>query len=212
MVSFSGTLNISYIPQEKLSLLTGVSDFKPTNIQLVQWDITTNIPMLYGSSIKGVLRRNAERIADLLGLKACRKKDPTHISEEHHTMGGLCDVCKIFGCPNSPSKIQVTDALSALPSITPSVFTGIEIDRKSGTVLPNALFQFQALPKGQSFEGHIHFKNLTESEFKLLICALKDLQWTGIGRHAALLSINLMNQDKLPLELQKIVKEVFEYE
>ncbi|MHA1360297.1 MAG: RAMP superfamily CRISPR-associated protein [Candidatus Helarchaeota archaeon] len=210
MAPFSDKLKITYLPQEKLCTFTGLSDLRPTNIQQIQRTLKDKKPFLPGSSIKGVIRRNAERIAELLGFKACYKKAPENISKEHDEIGGLCDICKIFGCPNHSSKIQVTDAISSLENSPASIYTGIRIDNDAGTTSSEALFQYEALARGVPFHGTIYFRNLTENEFKLLICSLQELTMTGIGRYGGLLSVKITNISELPSPLQKIVREVFQ--
>ena len=210
MATHTGDLGVHYIPQEKVCILTGQSDLKPSNINQVQRTRGNSLPFFPGSSIKGMLRRNAQRIADLLGFKGCNEKKPEKIIKTHEELGGPCDVCKIFGCPNNASKIQVTDATPTIENPPISIHTGIRLNTKSLTTEPGALFQYEAISKDVRFKGTIRFQNLTEDEFKLLVYSIKELNWSGIGHHGGLLSVKIENTEGLSSNLKKIIQEIFE--
>ncbi|MCS7366174.1 MAG: RAMP superfamily CRISPR-associated protein, partial [archaeon GB-1867-035] len=63
-----------------------------------------------GSTIKGVLRTSASKIAWMLNLSSCGQVDPLKISRTHSLMKVSCDVCKIFGEPGGTfSPLEVTE-------------------------------------------------------------------------------------------------------
>lgn len=66
--------------------------------------------MIPGSTIKGILRTSASKIAWMLNLSSCGQIDPIKIGRQHSLMKVSCDVCKIFGEPGgSSSPLEVTE-------------------------------------------------------------------------------------------------------
>ncbi len=142
-------------------------------------------PYVPGSSLKGRVRAEAERIAREMGMEVCnppnvkemcgtKKKDP----EE------FCICCRIFGTAGDvsvASKVKFRDAypLEEVKSILER--TGIAIDRKMGAVAKRALYTIEAVPAGTKFGLEIVADNLSDDELRLLFAALKSVEDSALG-------------------------------
>lgn len=133
-----------------------------------------------GSTIKGLIRTSATRIAQPLGMTACGEINPSKISNEHKN-SKLCDVCRIFGSPGFPSKVEVSNAKLVSP-VEPFLLTRISIDEKTGTKVERALFTMEVLPPGSIFECNIDAYNLDRKEVMLLLASIFNLKFTSFGR------------------------------
>ena len=79
------------------------------------------IPCIPGSTVKGVLRKSAAKVAHLLGLTSCRSVRPEReftcmgAQSREGREGGPCDVHRVFGAPGHPSRsrscVEVTHFL-----------------------------------------------------------------------------------------------------
>ncbi len=211
MLGLKGILELIYVSKDKISVLTGQSSFKPSTFnRILKWrkgSSIEGIPYLPGSSIKGMLRINAQRIAWLLGLTSCGQKLPEKIKEKHTE--GICNICKLFGCPDNTSKVQISDALPFIEDVPTTVFTGIRLNLKSHTTDQGALFQYEAFCKDISLKGTIHFQNLDDREIKLILLALKELNWSGIGHQSGLISVKIINTEEMAENIKNLIKGVF---
>ncbi|NVM01154.1 MAG: hypothetical protein HWN67_02380 [Candidatus Helarchaeota archaeon] len=205
-------LEIGIQTDEKLIIGTGQMDFRPSRFQQIQKVKVGEKykPVIPATSIKGVLRTNAMKIAHLLGLKSCGKIKPEDITQAHKSTN--CHVCSIFGAPNIPSKIIVEDAISKDKEIIFDKYTGIKLNSKSRVTEKGALFQYEAVGIGQNFQFNIICEGLTTDESKLLTYAIRELQIYGIGRYGGSLKITSLNLGELPDEVRSIAKEAFENE
>lgn len=202
-------LEIEIETDEKLIIGTGQTDFKPSRFQQIQKMKIgiEDIPIIPATTIKGVLRTHSMKIAHLLALNSCGQIKPGDIAEAHKKI--KCDVCHIFGAPNSPSKIIVEDAISQDKNILLDHYSGIKLNRKKGVTEKGALFQYEAIGKGQKFIFNIICNGLTLNESKLLIYAIRELQYNGFGRHNGALNIKILNKGELTENLKNIIEEAF---
>ncbi|RLF07152.1 MAG: CRISPR-associated RAMP protein, partial [Thermoprotei archaeon] len=134
------------------------------------------VPYIPGSSIKGRVRSEAERIARSAGYDICNPPDTDQMCgtlkrrEEE-----LCIICRIFGTAgrniSRASKVRFRDALM-MGDIPPGemrmeIRTGIALDRERGSVYRGALYTVEAVPAGSKFKLEMVADNLTDEELKL---------------------------------------------
>lgn len=114
-------------------------------------------PIVPGSSLKGVLRSEMERLLKGLGREACTPDDLCPKGEE-------CTVCHLFGGKELAASIRVRDA------ITDSKKTlsrdGVRIDRRTRKVAGVAKYTIEVVPKGTVFRGVITIENPKIDEFE----------------------------------------------
>ncbi len=141
-------------------------------------------PYIPGSSLKGRVRAEAERIArqkmevctppDVNNMCGSRKSDPED----------FCICCRIFGTAGRisvASKVKFRDALPIGKVDSLLERTGIAIDRNKGTVARGALYTIQAVPAGTKFALEIVGENLSDEEIRLLKAALKSVEDSSVG-------------------------------
>ena len=149
-------------------------------------------PYIPGSSLKGKVRSEAERIARTTGLKVCK---PPAIEgmcgSTARTEEDLCIACRIFGTASMrggisrASKVRFRDAFPTTQISSSLVRTGIAIDRTTGSVKGGALYSIEAVPRNAKFRLEIVTENLKEDELRLLKAALKSLEDSSLGGHSS---------------------------
>jgi len=147
-----------------------------------------DVPYVPGSSLKGKIRAEAERIARTLGYTICTPPDVADMCGSKATREeDLCIMCKIFGTASvkggisRASKVKFRDAYPSSSIEAMITRTGIALDRETGSVRPGALYTVEGVPKGTVFELEIVAENLTDEEKKLLKAALKSVEDSSLG-------------------------------
>lgn len=145
-------------------------------------------PYIPGSSLKGRVRAEAERIARQKGMEVCNPPDVKQMCGSKSTVKGdinaLCICCRIFGTAGNvsvASKVKFRDAYPLDKVETLLERTGIAIDRETGTVAKGALYTVQAVPAGTKFGLEVVAENLSKDELKLLKAALKSVEDSALG-------------------------------
>lgn len=142
-------------------------------------------PYIPGSSLKGRVRAEAERIAREEGMEVCRPPDvKTMCGSLKSDVKDFCICCRIFGTAGNisvSSKIKFRDAYPVEKVETLLERTGIAIDREKGTVSRGALYTIQAVPANTKFGLEIVAENLSDEELKLLLAALKSVEDSALG-------------------------------
>lgn len=157
-------------------------------------------PFVPGSSIKGMLRSHAERIARTInGEAACMpyvtiknaKSDKS--LKEYVSCGDLfkekygkkdpptsevykdsCPICKLFGSKYFIGRLETSDAyIKQGSTYTLEERDGIAIDRFTGGAARRAKFQLQALSQG-TFTSSIRIRNFELWQLSLTLISLKD--------------------------------------
>jgi len=105
-------------------------------------------PYIPGSSLKGVLRSEAERYARMMGYDVCNvfsdeEKERKKKNEEP------CVICKIFGGPTIASAIVVHN-LYGINAAT-DIRTSVSINRITGAQAPGRLFDLEFVVPGSEF-------------------------------------------------------------
>ena len=192
-----------------LSVASGREGFPADAVFYRRHDVDGPAFCIPGSTVKGVLRKSAAKVAHLLGLEACCSVRP----EREYTCvgreGRLCDVHLVFGAPGQPrSRVEVTHFLPVsspdeardlfgsgkiwLEHVKPGAqpgslsITRVGIYDKSGTASPGLLYTYEQLPPGTLFYGEIAIKALDErlaaKALKLVLAALANLRHERLGR------------------------------
>lgn len=142
-------------------------------------------PYIPGSSLKGRVRAEAERIARQRGLEVCKPPDVKMMCGSlKKNMSNFCICCQIFGTAgvvSVASKVRFRDAYPLGKVETLLERTGIAIDRDKGTVARGALYTVQAVPTGVKFGLEIVCENLSDEELKLLKAALRSVEDSALG-------------------------------
>jgi CRISPR-associated RAMP protein (TIGR02581 family) len=158
-------------------------------------------PFVPGSSLKGVLRQRAERLARTVGQGCCdpfaasgdtpgdremscsariEEKRQRALEDEERGLTGAevyrtaCPVCRLFGCLGLASRIQVTDGyLIEEPGELPSR-DGVGIDRRRGGAREKVKFENEVLEQG-TFCAHLRLRNFELWQLGTLAYLLDDL-------------------------------------
>ena len=143
-------------------------------------------PYIPGSSLKGRVRAEAERIARDKGMEVCSPPNPDNMCGSLKTrVEDLCICCRIFGTAGKrislASKVKFRDAYPTERLETLLERTGIAIDREKGAVSRGALYTIQAAPAGTKFTLEVVAENLADDELKLLLAALKSVEDSALG-------------------------------
>jgi len=158
--------------------------------------------MIPGSTIKGILRQISSRIAYMHNLKTCKSIEPEEMVKIKN-----CSICDMFGMPNKPSKIIVSNAVCD-SEIIPLIQTRIRINKSKGKTEEGALFTMERLPKGLEFEFKIYFKDLSEKQLELLVHALSEMRYHNFGASGGRVYIKV---EKFPSQLETdIIKNLLE--
>ncbi|MDK2833802.1 MAG: hypothetical protein PWR29_835 [Methanolobus sp.] len=111
------------------------------------------VPIIPGSSLKGVLRTEMERL--LRGLNTVKVCDIF----DNKARGGCneCPVCNLFGGKDLASSIRIRDAIA--DSKKTLVRDGVAIDRQSRKAKPGGKYDTEVVPKGTVFTGILTIEN-----------------------------------------------------
>ncbi len=167
-----------------------------------------DIPYMPGSSLRGAIRSEVERIVaaagQAQGLRGCTlfSKDDANDAcisvnrAKQQCLGekkdeakalayaeeALCDVCKLFGSTVFGSRLIIEDAYPVerdRHGHKRQVRDGVGIDRDTGTASPGVKFDYQVLETGPTFVFRMQVENLTEKD-KLLINLVLGLLRNGL--------------------------------
>lgn len=142
-------------------------------------------PYVPGSSLKGRVRTEAERIARQKGMNVCKPPDVKNMCGSlKRNPDDFCICCRIFGTAGDisvASKVKFRDAYPMSKVETLLERAGIAIDRDKGSVARGALYTIQAVPAGVHFSLEIVCENMSEDELRLLKAALKSVEDSALG-------------------------------
>ncbi len=162
---------------------------------------------LPGSSLKGVIRSHAERIARTMNVpccdplddrdtspnRACDRREPFRKNGEAQDVPGpesykrLCTTCRLFGHTVMASHFLIADAYPDVPLNTLPIRQMVAIDRRSGgsvntftmEVAPSHVTTDADEPKAVIFKGRLILRNFERWQVGLLALTLRDI---AIGR------------------------------
>ena len=206
---FSGTLTI----ETPLRLSSGrASD--DTDAPLMRDRAGT--PYIPGSSLRGAIRSELERIlaavGAVAGVRGCvlftdddcnakarefQKQDPSEEKLASFAETKLCDLCRLLGCTVYASRLAIEDAYPA--SQTGGycrVRDGVGIDRDTGAARDGAKFDYEVLEKGPEFCFSMRCENVIAKDktvINLILGVLKQGLYVGGKRAAGLGKVKLKN-------------------
>ena len=166
----------------------GVPDIMGADVALIKKARASGSEFEYvyyipGSTVKGVLRTVASRIAPAYGFSACGEVRPERIESSH--VGGPCDVCKLFGRPGKDpsvaSSLFVSD-FDLINDVRPVTVVRVALDDKTLTAMEGALYSVEHLPLGAEFEGELRLSEHSKHLLPLLLLAIAGLRTDRIGR------------------------------
>jgi CRISPR-associated protein Csm3 len=144
-------------------------------------------PYIPGSSLKGVLRTNAERFARLLlpNELVCNILNANEELERKKNEQGKyrpCIICAVFGGPTIASHLSFSNATLKNESGTPlSVVRHVSIDRVTNAARGERLYDIEQVEPGAKFKLGIQienidfFKDKEDNRSKIVLQVLKDL-------------------------------------
>lgn len=156
-------------------------------------------PYIPGSSFKGALRSAASRIAEVYGFKTCNEVRPERIRGVHRELGGICDVCKLFGYPqsNTQSPLTISDFESTGKIETVAV-TRVRLEDYSLKAAEGALFTTEHILPEAEFRGNIIITQDTEQRLLgLMLLSLAELRLGRLGRRSLM---DLKIEEEVELE------------
>ncbi|MEM1253269.1 MAG: RAMP superfamily CRISPR-associated protein [Cyanobacteria bacterium P01_H01_bin.21] len=210
-------LHITLIPDGPMLIKSGQEGADPTkpDMEFVETyhDGRREI-YLPGSSLKGALRSQAERIVLTLGGDTYNDKKPDqlwaeapapsrpHLKEKtapdiyRHS----CFTDQMFGNTHIASRIRIEDAYYDPTLKIPLILeerNSVAIDRLSGATANTALFNFEVCTSG-AFSTRIWLRNFTLAQLGLMGLVLRDLSdgWFSLG-FAKSRGLGVMKQVKL---------------
>ncbi|RLI97320.1 MAG: CRISPR-associated RAMP protein [Candidatus Aenigmatarchaeota archaeon] len=161
----------------------------PTDLTVLKFKIgERELPVIPGSSWKGLFRAAAVRIASSYGVKVCmgvgqstclsgkdfeileKEKLPSEdeISRKISLINDkACILCKIFGSPGYLSHVFFGDSFPE-NSVSIGYRTMVAIDRRTGTSYPGALFTVEYVEPGAVFNFEMRAINLPNYALGLL--------------------------------------------
>ncbi|MEM3736874.1 MAG: CRISPR-associated RAMP protein Csx7 [Candidatus Bathyarchaeia archaeon] len=146
---------------------------------------TEGQPYIPGSSLKGRIRAEAEKIARKEGKEVCNPPDVKNMCGTlKKEPKDFCIACRIFGTAGEVSVASKVKFRDAYPTKKIEKFltrTGTAIDREKGSVARSALYSIEAVPAGSTFNLEIVAENLTDEELKLLLAAMKSMEDSALG-------------------------------
>lgn len=207
MIDFS-TFHNRYLISAVLELEKPMHIGRGTSLEPVGTDMPVIIdqqgrPLIPGSSVKGVLRSEIERILRTLKsqqkkidgktIDACDSSDPClkreerpdlvnkctkngKFNEEEFTeeiFGRLCTACELFGSGDSASHVMIKDMPLRSKKIRTELRDGVAIDRDTGTARQGQLFDFEIVPVGAEFAFEAILENVEDWRVGLFGIALK---------------------------------------
>jgi CRISPR-associated RAMP protein (TIGR02581 family) len=194
------TIELNLIPQGPILIKSGSQGADPTkpDMEFVETFHNGRKEIYFpGSSLKGAIRAQAERIVRSVGSDDYKvdtlwandplkdKRDYLKGKQAPDIYRHSCFTEQMFGNTSISSRVRVEDAYYDADSGIPLVLeerNSVAIDRVTGAAVGGALFNFEACTSG-SFKTRIHLKNFSLAQLGLLGLVLRDLNdgWFGIG-------------------------------
>jgi CRISPR-associated RAMP protein (TIGR02581 family) len=186
----------------RIGAAKGKTPTSPVDLQVLKLSIgdLRDVPYIPGSSLKGVFRTTAGKLALSRGLnvcyagEGCKEKFDNSLKLKYYEIlqnavetgveekivevlsSKYCLICRLFGTASYSSHIRISDAYpsqSEIPST--SVKTGIAIERRSGGAKTNALYQVEFVNPGAKFYGSIILHNFPNYGIGLLAEILEQI-------------------------------------
>jgi CRISPR/Cas system CSM-associated protein Csm3 (group 7 of RAMP superfamily) len=151
----------------------------------------TQEPIIPGSTIKGKIRSEAERLLRTFGHSVCiaPRADTMCPHGRERAEPLLCPACQLFGGPSNHSRLFFSDATSVLseglaPFVT-RVQAGVSLSRKRRVAENERLYYIERGIEGIHYQGIIDGylnSDVADQQVALLIVALENLIAIGGGK------------------------------
>ncbi len=137
----------------------GHSTIEPAEVDNPVIKNSEGYPIIPGSSLKGILRTETERLLRGLDVKVC------DIFDKNNRGGcNVCAVCKLFGGKDLASSIRVRDSTTLQKKTL--IRDGVAIDRQKRKAKDKSKFDLEVVPKGTSFPGRLTIENTRLEEYE----------------------------------------------
>lgn len=172
---------------------SGKESLDPSNVDNSVLKDSRGIPVIPGSSVKGVVRSYFESVLRGIGAECCdvldNKECCTEKKEYKKQAKALegnkakaelayscsCDACRLFGGREFAGKIHIKDSyLIGIPSF--EYRDGVAIDRKTGAAKGNFKYDFEVVSKDSEFDFMMTAENLDEKQKKYFDFVVKTLE------------------------------------
>jgi CRISPR-associated RAMP protein (TIGR02581 family) len=154
-----------------------------------------SVPVIPGSSWKGVFRSTAVAVLRTLGINVCdgvprlscevEAKELKGLSVQEKlkyfieglpgTGRGLCLLCLVFGTASFTSHVAFHDSVPISSDFKLGYRTGVAIDRRTGGVRRGALYTVEYVEPGARFSFKLEAKNLPNYALGLLAQVIMDI-------------------------------------
>ena len=136
-----------------------------------------------GSSLRGVLRSQAERLMHLFLEEGtyCQNfdeaKDCASVKDKSKRGKEFCPICQFFGSLQLASRFKVSDAVQTVERpAQPVRRDGVGIDRDTETARDQIKFDFEVLERGTGFEFTMQVENAGQTDFAILHLLVMELK------------------------------------
>ncbi|AWR98158.1 hypothetical protein DFR86_00170 [Acidianus sulfidivorans JP7] len=153
-------------------------------------DIPLNPLGIPASSIKGAMRTAVHNLLPK-GYTSCGEIKPESIKKAHEK--GICDVCKLFGYPDSITGCITIEVSNSNYNI--SYITRVSIDDKTQKSKEGSLFTQEVILPNNEFSFTIYY-SCDERLFKLLLYSILDLRYWRLGRNT-MVDVKVNNVDEI---------------
>ncbi|KCZ73381.1 CRISPR-associated protein, Csx7 family [Candidatus Methanoperedens nitroreducens] len=114
-----------------------------------------DLPIIPGSSLKGVLRTEMERLLKGLNIDTCAVPDVC--KSKKRKVGSECPVCMLFGGAELAGSVRIKDATANSKKTV--IRDGVAIERKTRKAKGGAKYDIEAVPYGTEFYGEAVIEN-----------------------------------------------------
>jgi len=119
-------------------------------------------PIIPGSSLKGVLRTEMERLLRGLGLDdVCT---PDKLCNTKKNENKECPICLVFGGAEMAASIRIKDSTADYKKTL--IRDGVAIDRQNRKARKGGKYDIEVVPKSTVFTGTLNIENSGLTEFK----------------------------------------------
>lgn len=185
-------------------------------------ELEQQAPLIPGSTLKGKIRYECERILRHLGREVCHSpRAETMCPHDVQVKNPPCPVCQIFGGSGLPARLFFGDALTRddegiAPYLT-RVQAGVALSRKRRTAEDERLYYIERGVKGIIYEGTIDGyldDALAHQQLALVMAAIERLCAVGGSKsrgsgwiNAAITSITVDGKEMSEAERKSIRQE-----
>lgn len=130
----------------------GHSTIEPAEVDNPVIKNSDGYPIIPGSTLKGILRTETERLLRGLGVEVCDIFDRSN-------RGGCnkCSACKLFGGKDLASSIRIKDSTASQKKTF--IRDSVAIDRQKRKARDGGKFDLEVVPKGTTFSGKLIIEN-----------------------------------------------------